>query len=56
VALLATQHSTAVLREIAEMLGLKNRNSVHQKINPALNNHSSEFKKKLAAIEGRSGR
>ncbi len=56
VALLASQCSTALLREIASTLGLKSRDSVHKKIQSAVNNNSSDFKKQLAAIEARLGR
>lgn len=56
VALLASQHSTALLREIAGTLGLKNRDSVHKKIQSALNNNSDDFKKQLASIEARLNR
>lgn len=53
VALLASQRSTALLRDIAKTLGLANRDSVHKKIRSALRDDSTEFRNRLAAIETR---
>lgn len=56
VALLANQVTTAVMREVADILGLKGRDSVHKKVQLASQNESPDFLQQLAAIEARLGR
>jgi hypothetical protein len=49
-ALLASQLSRATLREIASVLGLANRDSIHKAIGRAKENTSPEFRRRLLAL------
>ena len=51
VALLASQYSTARLKDIASTLGLAGRDSIHKAIQRANANASNEFQVRLAAIQ-----